>query len=80
MLAAVEVERLPGLGPFCAGWPNSAGDGARISYAGSTSFAANDFTLEVDGIPGLSSLLFLQSAERARVPLADGVLCLGISL
>src|SRR5262249_38651162 len=34
---------------YCAGAPNSAGPGARMSFAGTTSVAINDFTLHVNG-------------------------------
>ena len=62
---------------YCAGAPNSAGPGARMSFAGTTSVAINDFTLEVDGSPPAKSGYFYYGTSAAMVPFGDGFRCAG---
>lgn len=63
---------------YCTGAPNSAGaGGARISYAGSTSVAANDLVLVADAAPANQFSLFLYGPEQVSLPFGDGVQCIG---
>lgn len=61
----------------CSGAPNSFGPGAVIAHIGSTSLAANDLVLQVDGaVPGTFGLFFY-GPDEAEIPFGDGNLCIG---
>lgn len=68
------------LGPlerYCASAPNSVGGGARISGVGTTSLAADDFALVVNGaVPGQPGL-FYYGAQAIELPFGDGFRCVG---
>jgi len=65
------------VGTFCQTSPNSVGSGAVISHSGSTSIAANTFTLEVVGaVPGQFGLLYYGPDELLQ-PFGDGFRCVG---
>ena len=62
---------------FCVVSPNSAGPGATLSSAGSTSVTANAFSLTAGGvIPGEFGLFYYGSASL-QSPFGDGVRCVG---
>jgi len=61
---------------YCDVLPHSAGEGARIGSSGSTSLASDDFTLECAAAVPSQFGLFFYGAQRARVPLGDGLLCI----
>lgn len=78
------VNTCGGLGlRYCAANPNSSGVPARMSASGSTSVAANDFTLECFDMPTVSPTnifnYFVIGSATAFVPLAvgQGDLCVG---
>jgi len=60
---------------YCTPGLNELGPGAAIGYLGSTSIAAGDFTLTVEGARPRSVGLFFFGADRQRVPFMKGVLC-----
>jgi len=62
---------------YCVISPNSAGIGAIMNASGSTSIAANDFVLEVDGAPPGQFGLFFYGQGQAQTPVGDGYLCIG---
>lgn len=62
---------------YCVSAPNSAGPGAVISYAGSSSVAANDFALVVDAAPPDKFALFAYGPEQVSLPFGDGFQCIG---
>ncbi len=73
----------PSVGIVCTGAPHSAGLGARLRPMGSTSIAANDFTLEAWNLPPTSFALLLNSSGTAPAIgpgsvalMSDGHLCL----
>lgn len=66
-----------GVTSYCISAANSVGAGALLSATGSTSIAANDFTLTVSAaIPGNYGLFFYSAAQQ-QVPFGDGYLCVG---
>lgn len=60
---------------YCVLSPNSAGAGAVMGYLGSTSFAANDFTLTVSACPPGKAGIFFFGALQSNVPFGAGVRC-----
>jgi predicted outer membrane repeat protein len=60
---------------YCVTSPNSGGPGAVIGYTGSTSLAANDFTLTVTGCPPNKAGLFFYGPFQTSAPLGAGVRC-----
>ena len=61
--------------PYCTSVPNSSGSTARIGHSGTTSLAANAFTLTVSGcVPGVLGL-FLYGGGQDQTPFGDGFLC-----
>jgi predicted outer membrane repeat protein len=60
---------------YCVTSPNSAGPGATIGYTGSTSLAANDFTLTVTGCPPNKAGLFFYGPFQTSAPLGAGIRC-----
>lgn len=65
---------------FCAGAPNSAGDGARIDTSGSTSVGLNDFELIATGVPPQKAGMFFYGQGSAFAPLGDGLRCVATPL
>jgi len=63
--------------PFCTTAPNSAGPGARLEGGGTTSAAANDFTLEVSLAPANRPGLFYFGPTPIQAPFGDGFRCVG---
>ncbi|MFT5051317.1 MAG: hypothetical protein ACI8QZ_002728 [Chlamydiales bacterium] len=63
--------------PYCVAGANSAGPGALIDSSGSTSLAANDFVLEVEGTPPGVSGLFFYGETSIQAPFGDGFRCAG---
>ncbi len=60
---------------YCTGNPNSTGGGALIDTAGSTSLAANDFSLYVSGaVPSVPGIFFYGGGQSST-PFGDGVRC-----
>lgn len=53
---------------FCEAQPNSAGAGAELVLAGSTSLVANDLVLEASGLPVHEFGLLIFGTERADLP------------
>ncbi|MFT7680420.1 MAG: hypothetical protein ACI8QC_004426 [Planctomycetota bacterium] len=67
----------PGFENYCEGAPNSAGPGATLTAIGTTSLAADDFAIQVDGaIPSQFGFMF-QGNGRVQNTLSDGFLCIG---
>jgi hypothetical protein len=62
---------------YCVSAPNSAGPGAAIAHAGSTSVAANDLVLHVGGAPAAQVGLFYYGSSTAQVPFGNGWRCVG---
>jgi len=62
---------------YCTALPNSTGGGALMSFAGSTSIAANNFQLLTSGAPANKLALYAYSAAQASTPAGNGILCLG---
>ena len=61
---------------YCVLSPNSAGAGAVMGYLGSTSLAANDFTLTVADCPPNKAGLFFFGALQSNLPFGAGVRCI----
>lgn len=61
--------------PFCVGAPNSAGAGARIAAAGSSSIADQDFRLLASGLPPQKSALFYYGPSATQLPFGEGFRC-----
>lgn len=61
---------------FCQASPNSTGQGARLEALGSLAPAAGGLTLCVSGCPPNVPGMFVASSTPARIPFADGTLCL----
>lgn len=66
----------PGLS-YCTSAPNSTGVAAEVLAGGSASFASNDLTLVVYGLPFQAFGLFIYSEDQQAAPLGNGVLCVG---
>ena len=62
---------------YCQGAPNSVGAGARISWNGSVSIAANQFHLTVSGAVPDQLGLFFYGGAQVQVPFGDGFRCVG---
>lgn len=62
---------------YCLTSPNSAGAGARIAHAGSTSETLNDTDLIVSGGPPGQIGIFFYGSGQAQTPFGQGWLCLG---
>ena len=60
---------------YCEALPNSVGPGATISASGSTSVAANDFGLAVQGCPPQQFGLFFYGPGQGHAPWGEGVRC-----
>jgi glucose/arabinose dehydrogenase len=60
---------------YCVGAPNSAGPGAEIGHAGTTSVGANDLVLTATGaIPGQPAV-FYHAPDRVQLPFGNGFRC-----
>lgn len=70
----------PAIFNYCIGAPNSAGPGAAISNAGSSSYGRNDLSLYAYGTPANKLGIFLYSKNAAQAPLGDGWRCVGSPL
>jgi len=67
----------PSLGePYCLSTPNSTGQSARISAAGSLSIAANDTYLLASACPPGCMGIFFYGAQELQMPFANGYLCI----
>ncbi len=62
---------------YCTTSPNSAGTGALMSWAGSTSIGDDDFTLLTSEAPPDQFSLFIFGVNENSSPLGDGTLCIG---
>lgn len=62
---------------YCVAEPNSTGAGALIAQTGTTSIAANDFTLTASSLPAGNPCLFIMGADPRQLPFGNGYLCLG---
>ena len=60
--------------PFCSSNANSTGSPSILTASGSTSLAANDFTLRCDSLPS-TALLFFHASNQIQVPFGNGYLC-----
>lgn len=60
---------------FCATSPNGVGPGAVLDATGSTSVAANDFTLMARAVPPGKFGVFFYGSERCSVPFGNGLRC-----
>jgi hypothetical protein len=60
---------------YCTVTPNSVGTGTTLTAQGSTSIAANDFSLFTGSSPPNTFGLFFYGAAMANTPLGDGVRC-----
>ena len=61
---------------YCELNPNTAGAGARMTYGGSTSVAADDLVLGCVGLPANKPGLFFHGPERRSLGLGEGTLCI----
>jgi hypothetical protein len=66
----------PNPSTYCQSSPNSAGAGARMSWTGTPSIAANAFTLEVGGAPAGVNGIFFLGQTPTETPYQAGVLCI----
>ena len=64
---------------YCSSAANSSGSAAVISVSGSTSVAANNFTLSATTVPAKPGLFFY-GASQVDVPFGNGRLCVGAPL
>lgn len=62
---------------YCAAAPNSVGPGADLSWSGSSSLTANDFTLEITSAPPGQPGLFYYGPSAISVPFGEGTRCVG---
>jgi len=62
---------------YCTTSPNSVGSGAEIGFAGTTSLAANDLVLTVQGGPPDQFALFYYGPNQISIPFGEGVRCVG---
>jgi hypothetical protein len=60
---------------YCLATPNSAGSGARIDSAGSTSLGANELVMTARNCPPNKSGVFFHGAQQTQVPFANGMRC-----
>ena len=65
---------------YCVLSPNSAGPGASMSSAGSTSVFQNDMELYASGVPVNQFGIFFYGPSQAQASVGDGTLCVGGSL
>jgi hypothetical protein len=65
---------------FCIGAPNSLGHGSTIASTGTTSIAANTFTLNAAGCPPHVNGFFFYGSHASEVPLGDGFRCVAGSV
>ena len=77
-VGVVSGQVLAGAESFCDPCANSAGPfhGAHISFLGSTSIAAADFTLIANDLPPQKSALFLHAAGQGLTLIGGGYLCI----
>ena len=69
------VEAVCDVTGYCMTSSNSVGDGATLAASGTTSIAANDFTLAVSsGVPNQFGLFFY-GGQPDQVPFGDGLMC-----
>ena len=62
---------------YCQTSPNSIGPGALMSHVGTTSIAANDFTLVSAGAKPNQFGLFYYGPNQVQIPFGDGFRCVG---
>jgi len=79
-VSGIEVIPLSTDGSYCVAAPNSAGNGALVSWVGSTRVPVNDFSLAATGLPPQAKGLYLQSAVQNQAPFASGFLCVSAPL
>jgi len=60
---------------YCTSTINSTGLAATMGCAGSLSVCQNNTCLAADGVPAGNLGLFFYGAQAARIPMADGYLC-----
>jgi YVTN family beta-propeller protein len=77
---AVDVRRYDDTSTYCVGAPNSAGPGASMGYAGTTSVSIDDFTLTVSGAVPNKPGYFIYGTTQVQIPLGDGFRCIGGTL
>ena len=65
---------------YCISAPNSAGAGATIGYTGTTSLSANEFVVEVQGMPPGVPVLFFYGSAQVQVPFGNGFRCAGAAV
>lgn len=61
---------------YCLTSPNSAGAGATMWYAGSTSVGTNDFELYAFGCPANKLGIFFHGSNATQVPMGNGWRCI----
>lgn len=76
----VDLRRYDLAETYCVGAPNSAGPGASIGYAGTTSVTIGDLELVVTGAVPSTPGYFIYGDAQAQVPLGDGFRCVGGSI
>lgn len=69
-----------GASVYCSTSPNSVGPGALISSQGSTSVAAGNFQLRVDGLPPNAAGLFYFGLNEVQQPFGNGFRCVSGSV
>jgi glucose/arabinose dehydrogenase len=69
------IPELDDIVSYCGTSPNSLGPGANLYGYGTTSIAANDLEIAVDGVPPNGFGLPFYGSEQANIPFGDGVRC-----
>lgn len=62
---------------FCAGAPSSSGVAPTIAIVGSTSVAANQFSVQGGGLPSQQPVALLHGQNLVQIPAYGGLLCVG---
>ncbi len=62
---------------YCISSPNSAGPGALMCSAGTSSIANNDLVLTCNGLPANKFGLFFYGPNQIQTPFGDGFRCVG---
>lgn len=61
---------------FCVAAPNSTGSGCTLGWSGSTSVAANTFTLTASRAPATTAGLFFYGPQAGQTPFGNGFRCI----
>jgi hypothetical protein len=76
----VNVAGCPAPTTYCQVTPNSTGNPALMGSTGTTSIAANNFTLTCNGLPPGGSGLFFYGTAQTQTPFGNGFRCVAGSM